>query len=320
MVARAAPVSEKWVRYLNDTLGKNDTCAQEIAGRCKEIGGYGDGIFNDMGVQGDVGRLLFFAEHKDQRFFKAIDDFDNAAEQLGTNDRMRYYAAKAGLRAERKAPSTDSVKRDWFTCLVNDCCRASRNGYEADKSGDLLRKFTENNGLKERFVTEASCRITVEYARYFVAETKRLHYRHEDKKAFKTALKGIKEVPALSPLDTAQCAKWKSQEELLSQYDSCFVRPLSAYVGSGKDELRIEVCSRYWQYRKLVALVIVRIRTPSSDAFDLFEKAGKDVILQHDGRIAAAEYALWKKDGKAKEFKKKFPERYLLARRAATLK
>jgi hypothetical protein len=320
MVGRAAPVSEKWVRLLNDTYGKKDPYAQEVVDLCKEIGGYEDGVMNDMSIANDVGRLVVYAQRKDRLLFRAIDEFDNAAEQLGGNDRMRYYAAKAQIRSACRAPAIDSIKREWLSGIINDCCRATRNGQEVEKSIGPVRRFTERNGLKERAASEAACRITVEYARYFLTEAKLLHLRHDDKKAFKTALRGIKEIPALSPLDTALCAKWKSQDELLSLYDSCFVRPLSVCAGARSDELKIEVCNRYWQQRKLVASVIVRIRTPSSDAFDLFEKAGNDVILQHDGRIAAAELALWKKAGKGKEFKKKYPERWQLARRIAALR
>lgn len=319
MVARAASVSEKWVRFLNDTLGKNDTCAQEIADLSRKIRGYGDGILSDMGILGDVGRLYFFSRRLN-RLFRAINEFDNAVEQLTASDRRRYYIAKAELRSETIAPVQDSIKRDWFSCLQSDCCRATRSGFEADKSMDFIHRFAEKNGLKENVAAEAGCRITVEYARFFLSDAKRERQKHDDKKAFKTAVQGIRAIPALSPLDTALCAKWKSQEDLLSLYDSCFVRPLSLCAGGRADEFRIEVCSRYWQYRKLVASVIVRIRTPSSGAFDIFEKAGSDVILQHDGRIAAAELALWKRAGKGKEFREKFPERYQLARKAAALR
>lgn len=104
---------------------------------------------------------------------------------------------------------------------------------------------------------------------------------------------------------------------LLARYDSLFVRPLCAAAGDkNADEVRIEVCDRYWQYRQLVSAVLLRVTTPSSGAFGLFKKAGKDDVLRHDGRIAVAEVQLWKKAKKLKEFKTDFPERYALAKRA----
>jgi hypothetical protein len=323
MVNKAAPVAEKWLRRLNNTYGKNDTCAKEAHDLCKEIGGYEDGILNDMAIASDVARLLVYAQRKDALLFRAIDDFDRAADQLGTVDQRRYYVAKAMFRSECSLPAAaaDSVKQQWLSCLVKDCCRASRSGCDAEKSAGFVRHFTDKNSLKGRLLDESSCRITQEYARYFVAEAAALRRRHDDAAAFKIALRGIKEIPALTPLDTMVCARWKSQVTLLSLYDSLFVRPLAASAGASGDEFNIEVCGgRNWQYRQLVAAVLVRIRSPSSDAFDLFEKAGKDDILQHDGRIAVAEMRLWKKAGKLNDFRKKFPERFDLAHRTLAVK
>jgi hypothetical protein len=180
-----------------------------------------------------------------------------------------------------------------------------------------VRRFEERKSSEERVLGESACRITQQYARFFLAEAKSLHRRHDEKRAFKTAVQAIKEIPALSSLDSGSCNKWKSEDALLILYDSVFVRPLSLYTGVLGDEFNIEVCKRYWQHRKLAALVIVRIHAPLSDAFDLFEKAGEDDILRHDGRIAVAELSLWKKAGKLKEFRKKFPDRYAFARRAS---
>ena len=273
MVARAASVSEKWVRFLNDTLGKNDTCAQEIADLNRKIRGYGDGILSDMGILGDVGRLYFFSRRLN-RLFRAIDEFDNAVEQLTASDRRRYYIAKAELRSETIAPVQDRIKRDWFSCLQSDCCRATRSGFEADKSMDFIHRFAEKNGLKENVAAEAGCRITVEYARFFLSDAKRERQKHDDKKAFKTAVQGIRAIPAFEPPRyPPPCAQnGKVRRICFPCSDSCFVRPLSLCAGGRADEFRIEVCSRYWQYRKLVSSVIVRIRTPSSGAFDIFGK------------------------------------------------
>jgi len=318
MVAKAMPVSEKWLRRLNDTYGKQDDYAAEIALLGKEIGGYEGGILNDMAIANDVAKLLVYSQYKDTKFFRVVDDFDRAADELGTPDRKRYYMAKARFRSERQAPFVDSVRRQWFSCLAADCWRASRYGYDAEKSEALARTFAEKNKLADRILDELSCRITQEYARYFVTEAFSLRRMREDEKVYRLALQGIKAIPPLTVLaDTAGCTKWKSEGVLVARYDSLFVRPLSAAAGRSADEIRVEVCERYWQYRQLVAAVLVRISSPSSGAFDLFEKAGKNVVLKHDGRIAASEMQLWKRAKKLKEFRKEFPERYELARRAA---
>jgi hypothetical protein len=319
MVARAMPVSEKLLQRLNDAWGKQDDYAAEAALLANEIGHYEDGILNDMAIANDVARLLVYSQYKDTKLFTAMDDFDRAADLLGVPDRMRYYMAKARLRSERQAPFVDSVKRQWFSGLSADCRRAALYGGDAEKCHELARKFAQKNNVPDHLLDESSCRTTQEYARWFVNEAFRLGRAHGDEKALKIALKGIKEVPPLTVLaDTAGCTKWKSEGELLARYDSLFVRPLCAAVGNRKaDKIRLLVCDRYGEYRPLAAAVLVRISTPSSDAFDLFKKAGKDAVLQHDGRIAVAERQLWKKAGKLKEYKKEFPERYELARRTA---
>jgi hypothetical protein len=322
MVAKAMRVSEKWLRRLNDTYGKQDDYAAEIALLGKEIGGHEDGILNDMAIANDVAKLSVYSQYKDAKLFRALDDFDRAADELGTFDKKRYYMAKARLRSERQAPFVDSVRRQWFSCLAADCWRAARYGGDAEKCGTLARTFAKKNKLADRLLDESLCRITQEYARYFLAEAYGLRRTHEEEKILKLALQGIKEIPPLTVIgDSAGCTRWKSEGVLVTRYDSLFVRPLCAAAGSRKaDEIRVEVCDRYWQYRQLVSAVLLRITTPSSDAFGLFEKAGKDAALKLDGRIAFAEMRLWKTAKKLKEYKKEFPERYELAKRTAAQK
>lgn len=321
MVARAAPAAEKWFRHLNRVYEKTDDFTEDIIAFCKKTGGYEDGILNDMAIANDVGRICIFAERRNGLLLRGIDDFDAAAEQLNTMDRQRYYAAKARIRSGLAVPAIDSIKQEWLVRLVNDCCRASQYGFDAEKCsdfvGDFTGRFKKEKGSVERVRGEAVCRITQHYARFLLAEAKSFHRRHEYKKAYKSAVKAIDRVPASSVMDTALCARWKSEDELLTLYDSVFIRPFSLYAGTYGDEFRTEVCNKFWAHRRLVALVIVRIRTPSSDAFDLFEKAGEDVILRHDGRIAVTELSLWKKAGRLKDFKKEFPDRYAFARRAS---
>jgi len=319
MVARAMPVSEKLLQRLNDAWGKQDDYAAEAALLGNEIGDYENGILNDMAIANDVARLLVYSQYKDTKLFTAMDDFDRAADQLDVPDRMRYYMAKARLRSERQAPFVDSVRRQWFSGLSADCRRAARYGADAEQCEGLARKFAEKNNLPARLLDESLCRITQERARRFVTEAFSLRRAHGDEKVVKLALRGIKEVPPLTVLaDTAGCTKWKSEGVLLARYDSLFVRPLCAAAGNkNADEVRVEVCDRYWQYRQLAAAVLPRVTTPSSDAFSLFRKAGKDDVLRHDGRIAAAEMQLWKKANKLKDYKNEFPERYALAKRTA---
>ena len=319
MVARAMPASEKLLHRLNDAYGRQDDYAAEAALLGNEIGDYEDGILNDMAIANDVARLLVYSQYKDAKLFTAMDDFDRAADQLGAPDRMRYYMAKARLRSERQAPFADSIIRQWFSCLSADCRRAARYGGDAEKCQGLARKFAQKNSLPARLLDESLCRITQEYARWFVNEAVRLSRTGAGEKALKLALRGIKEVPPLTVIaDTSGCTKWKSEGILLARYDSLFVRPLCAAAGNRRaDRIRVEVVDRYGEYRPLAAAVLVRIGTPSSDAFGLFKKAGKDAVLLHDGAIAAAELALWKKAGKLKEYKKEFPERYALAKRNA---
>jgi hypothetical protein len=319
MVAKAMRVSEKLYERLNDAYGKQDGYADEIAALTKQVGGLEDGILSDMAVANDVARLLVFSQYKDTKFFRAVDGFDPAADELNRADRKRYYTAKARIRSERAAPFVDSVKKQWFACIAGDCMRAARYGADAEKCCAFVRTFAEKNKVADRLIDESQCRITQESARYFVAEAFRFGRTGEKEKSLKLALQGIKEIPPLTVIaDTMACTRWKSEGVLLAHYDSLFVRPLCAAAGKkNADEIRTAVCDRYWQYRQLAAMVLVRITTPSSDAFDLFKKAGKDEVLKHDGQIAAAELLLWKKAKKLKEFKSEFPERYALAKRTA---
>ena len=319
MVARAMKISEKWLRRLNDAYGKQDGYDEEIARLRKEIARDEGGILNEMAVATDMARLTVFSQYKDTKLFTALDDFDRAADALGTADRMRYYLAKARLRSGRTAPFVDSVLQEWSAGLTADCMRAARCGGETETCAELARAFAKNNKLADRLLDESLCRIVQESARWFVAEARRLRRAGNRGKALKLALQAVKTIEPLTVItDTAACTKWKSEGMLLARYDSLFVRPLCAAAGGkGGDEIRLRVADRYWEYRPLVAAVLVRVTTPSSDAFSLFKKAGKDERLMLDGRIAAAEMLLWKKAGRFKEFKKEFPERYGLAKRHA---
>lgn len=317
MVSAALRVSDRVFKLINDAYGKQEDYDEETADLAREIRGYEGGILGDMAVANDVARLLVYSRYKDTKLFGAIDDFDRAADHLAAADRRRYYTAKARLRAERAAPQVELVTLDWFSRLSADCRRAARWGADAGKCAGYARSFAEKNRIQDRRLEESLCRITQESARYFTAEAFRLSRLRDRRKALKVALQGIREIEPLSVIaDTDGCTRWKSEGVLLARYDSLFVRPLCAAAGhQGADEVRVEVCDRYWQYRPLAAAVLPRVTTPSSGAFSLFKKAGKDDILRHDGRIAVAEMLLWKKAGKLKGFKTDFPERYALAKK-----
>ena len=319
MVSLAAPIVEKWGRYLNDTYGKNNRFTEEIVRTTNQIGSYENGIFNDMAVLSELAQFCVYAQRKDAKLFSAMDDFDGAADLLGAQDRRRYYAAKAEIRAELIAPAIAIVQREWLIGLGGDCCRASRFGLDAEKSITLLRRFAGRNSGNETGVAEQVCRIRLEYAHFFLAEARSFHLQNRYKEAFGIAMRGIREIPALSRFDSASCYKWRSDEALIDAYDVSFVQPLASTVGPYKDDLAIEVCRRYWKQRKLVSLVLPRIGTPSSAAFALFRKAGEDKLLKVDTGIAATELLLWRKARKTEEFKKKYPERYRFAKRAAAL-
>ena len=323
MVSAALRVSDRVFKLINDAYGKQEDYTDETADLAKDIGGYEGGILSDMAVANDIARLLVYSRYKDTKLFAVIDDFDRAGEELGALDRKRYYTAKARLRSERAAPQIDLVTLDWFSRLSADCRRAARWGADAGKCVSFARAFAEKNKIQDRRLEESLCRIMQESARYCTAEAFRLSRSRDRDKALKAALQGIKEIEPLTVIaDTDGCTRWKSEGVLLARYDSLFVRPLCFAAGGTKnaDEVRVEVCDRYWQYRTLVSAVLPRIVTPSSAAFGLFKKAGKDDVLRHDGRIAVAEVLLWKKARKLKEFKTDYPERYALAKRSAAAK
>jgi hypothetical protein len=323
MVAAAMRTSEKLYQRLTDAYGKQEDYAGEIADLAKEIRGYEGGILSDMAVANDVARLLVYSRYKDTKLFAVIDDFDRAADHLAALDRKRYYTAKARLRSGWAAPQIDLVTLEWFSCLSADCRRAARRGADAGKCASFARAFAKKNKIQDRLLDESVCRISQESARYFTAEAFRLSRSRDRDKALKVALQGIKEIEPLTVIaDTDGCTRWKSEGVLLARYDSLFVRPLCAAAGGTKnaDEVRVEVCDRYWQYRSLVSAVLPRVTTPSSGAFGLFKKAGKDDVLRHDSRIAVAEVELWKKAKKLKKFKTDFPERYALAKRSTAAK
>jgi hypothetical protein len=318
MVASAVRTSEKLYKRLTAVYGSQEEHEEEIADLAREIRRYEDGILGDMAVANDMARLIVYSRYKDTKLFGTVDEFDRAADRLGAADRMRYYAAKARLRSRRVAPKIDLVTLDWFSRLSADCRRAARWGADAKKCASFARAFAAKNGIQDHLLDETLCRIIQESARYFTTVARRLARARDRRKALKIALLGIKKIKPLSVIaDSDGCTRWKSNGVLLARYDSLFVRPLCAAAGrKNADEIRVAVCDRYWRYRPLVSRVLPRVVTPSSGAFSLFKKAGRDDVLRHYGRIAAAELKLWKKAKKLGEFKRKYPERYALARRS----
>jgi hypothetical protein len=313
MIARIVPVTEKWLRHVNDSFDKKEPFQNDITAFARDLGSLEGGIFGDMYICTDVARLCVYAQHKDARLYKAIDDFNTAADQLCVDDKARYYAAKAKLFAEKLVPP-DSLKREWIVRLVNDCCLASRYGVDADKNCAAVRRFADKSGLKDAPLDDYACRIYQDYGRFFLTKTKA---SGKSKDALETALQAIREIPAPSNMDFGSCGQQKSDADLLAAYDRSFVQPLSSNLGKNKDAFLVEVCKKFWQQKKLVSLALPRVALPSPDAFDLFRKAGDDDALKADPRIATAELALWKKAKKLREFKTKFPDRYRLARAAA---
>jgi hypothetical protein len=266
MIARIVPVTEKWLRHINDSFDKNEALQDEITAIAKDLGSLENGIFNDMYIGTDVARLLVYAQRKDPRLVRALDDFDRGADLLCAGDRLRYYTAKARLYTEKLSEPPDSLKRDWLARLVNDCASASRNGLDADKSLDMVRKFIDRNAVKAVVLDEPSCRIHQDYGRFFLAAIKSLRAQGKHREAFESALQAVREIPPLSNLDFGACGVQKSDAELCAAYDRNFVLPLSSYLGRNKDELQTEVCRKYWEHKKLVSLVLTRIATPLPDA------------------------------------------------------
>ena len=314
MIARIVPVTEKWLRRVNDQFDKSEPFAAENAAMARDICPLENGIFNDVYVCADLSRLCVYAAKKDDRLYKALDDLNAGADQLCAADRMRYYTAMARLLAEKLA-CPDSLKKDWLSRIAGDCATAARNGCDADKGLGIVRKFAERSGIKEG-LDEPACRIYREYAAFFLTKAKS---QGKSKAALETALAAIREIPATAITEAGACGQQKSDAERLSAYDKTLVQPLSAAVGRNRDAFLVEVCKKFWQQKKLVTLVLPRLSVPSPDAFDLFKKAGEDDALKAEPRIAVAELALWKKAGKLREFKKTYPDRYRLARSAVGL-
>lgn len=108
MIARIVPVTEKWLRHVNDSFDKKEPFQNDITAFARDLGALEGGIFGDMYICADVARLCVYAQHKDARLYKAIDDFNSAADQLCAEDKARYYAAKAKLFAEKLCLPTRS--------------------------------------------------------------------------------------------------------------------------------------------------------------------------------------------------------------------
>jgi|WetSurMetagenome_2_1015567.scaffolds.fasta_scaffold00226_3 hypothetical protein len=314
MIARIVPVTEKWLRRVNDRFDKNEPFSADIAAMSRDICPLENGIFNDIYVCADASRLLVCAGKKDARLYRFIDALDAGANQLCASDRARFYGAKARVFAEKLA-CPDSLKQDWFARITACCSAAARNGFDADRGISLLRKFAEKNDLSAQ-VEEAFCTIYREYAGFFLAKAKSFH---KSKGAIETALQAIREIPPASLADAASCGRQLSDAEHCIAYDRILVQPLAAVVGKNRSSFLIEVCKRYWQQKKLVSLALPRLTIPSNDAFDLFKRAGADDQLKADPRIAAAELLLWKKAGKLQDFRKNYPDRYRLGRSAQGL-
>jgi hypothetical protein len=314
MIAKIVPVTDKWLRRVNDQFDKSEPFAAEIAAMARDICPLENGIFNDIYVCSDLSRLCVYAQKKDAHLYRALDDFDAGANQLCADDRVRYYTAKARLLGEKLA-CPDSLKQDWLSRIAGACATAARIGFDADKGLGIVRKFAERSGIKEG-LDEPSCRIYREYAAFFLTKAKS---QGKSMAAFETALAAVREIPATSLTDAGACGQQKSEAERLSAYDRTLVQPLSTAVGRNRDAFLVEVCKKFWQQKKLVTLVLPRLSVPSPDAFDLFKKAGEDDALKAEPRIAVAELSLWKKAGKLREFKKTYPDRYRLGRSAVGL-
>jgi hypothetical protein len=317
MIAKIVPVTERWLRFINDSFDKNEPFRDEITAAAKDYGSLENGIFNDMYIGTDVARLCVYMQRKDGRLRRALDDFDNAAEQLDRGDRLRYYTAKLKLVTDKLAAPADSLKRDWLDRLVADCAHASRNGLDANRCFDIVRRFSDKNGLKPSLPDEASCRIFQDYARFFLTEAKSLRSQGKNKQAFETAMQAIREVPLPVNLDAGSCNQQKSDADLCAAYDRIYIQPLTACAGKRKTDFQVEVCRKNWQQKKLIAAVLPRIGSVLPDAFDLFRRAGEDDALKADPDIAVAELKIWKKAKKLREFKTKYPDRFRLARAAA---
>jgi hypothetical protein len=307
MIARIVPVTDKWLRRINDQFDKSEPFAAENAAMARDICPLENGIFNDIYVCADLSRLCVYAAKKDARLYRSLDDLDAGADKLCAADRMRYYTAKARLLAEKLA-CPDSLKQDWLSRIASSCATAARTGFDADKGLAIVRKFVERNGIKEE-LDEPACKIYREYAAFFLTKAK---LQGKSKAALETALAAIHEIPATALTDAGACGQQKSDAERLTAYDKVLVQPLSAGLGRTRDAFLVEVCKKFWPQKKLVTLVLPRLSVPSSDAFDLFKKAGEDDALKAEPRIAVAELSLWKRAGKLREFKKAYPDRYRL--------
>ena len=134
----------------------------------------------------------------------------------------------------------------------------------------------------------------------------------KSKEALSLAREAIRNI---KPDDNICSDNWTavSQSACARCYYFNVVKPIGEVLGSNRQTLFEETCIKYWNNEYLVRLLLVQLDQPTPDAFSLFKKAGNTNELKTDRTIATAEYAVWKKARRLKEFRTEYPERYKLA-------
>jgi hypothetical protein len=312
MVKAAVAVSEKWQGALGRTFRADDSTQAEVALVRKQVEARENGIFADMSIGADVATMVVSARRRG-RGMGSFDGFDEAAARLAAADQVRYYCAKAGIHAEFfDAARTGDSLNVWLEREVADYSRAAANGFPPKDALTIVKQQAGQAGLVYYPMDACSCRIYQAYLPFAIANVHAAHAAHRQREVYGLALGIMRELPPSLSLKRGDC-DLNDPVQLAAFYDSRLVRPLSRLLGRDEQEFVLETCDTYWDHRRLVALLLTRVRTPSNKAFGLFRRAGEDDILKADRSIALAELTLWKRAGKLAQFKRDYPARYRVA-------
>jgi len=252
--------------------------------------------------------------HEKPEVLTALDQLDTAAFCLSVEDQERYFEAKYEIHHtlfEESKNRSDSLKL-WMQRMAFDQESLLRINLNLKHTLNLLISDIEKYELTKSFPPESISNHFRRIAAVTYVLKVRKTRQHNHKAAIVLARNAVKDI---KPEDNLCTDTWYSVSNSTCArcYDQILVKSLCGTLGGDGQLLMEEVCSRYWNNENITKLLLLRFTKPTSNAFDLFRKAGNTDELKNNRIIAWTEMTLWKKAHKFRKFKKEYPERYRLA-------
>lgn len=313
MVRGAIHAGEKLMRLVPENYRRTDSAATAAAQEKLALARLEGGILESMGVTTDMATVIAYARHSRLGNARHLALFDSAANYLAPPDRVRYYNARVaidiGFLESCGDPDTGEV---WVMRIARSQYQATAAGADPREGTRLIAELRQKHALYRPSEDEYTCKMYQARARYVVAQVKLLGQSGETRDACALAVRAAGEVPPAVNLNPGAWGR-ASDAELARQFENRLLTPLQRSATACADDIRLAACDAWWNNTPLVLSVLARVRTPSKDAFELFERVAATPALARNRALAQAELALWKKAGKLAQFKQDHPQRYRLA-------